>query len=99
MLQKTFLSLLVATLTATFCTAQEIWSLPECIAYARQNSLSIKQARYTVQDALLAEKQSKFDRLPNANASVRAGYQFGRTIDPTTNAFENARIGFNTYSL
>jgi outer membrane protein len=37
--------------------------------------------------------------LPSANASTNAGYNFGRTIDPTSNSFLNRSIGFNSLSL
>ncbi len=79
--------------------AQEIWSLEQCVRYAQQNSLTIRQAQYGIQNARLTEKQNRFSRLPSLDASANYGYQFGRTIDPTTNSFDNQSIGFNSYSL
>ena len=80
-------------------SAQESWSLEKCVQYAQQNSLTIKQAQYGIKNAELTAKQSKYNRLPSVNGSVGAGYQFGRTIDPTTNSFNNESIGYNSYSL
>lgn len=89
--------LLLITAQAVF--AQNTWSLEECIKYAQQNNLSTKQAQYNIQDAQLLEKLNQFSRLPNLNARTSVGYQFGRTIDPTTNTFNNERIGFNSFGI
>ncbi len=79
--------------------AQETWSLRRCIEYARTNSLSLKQAEYSIEMAKLTDKQNVLSRLPNASANTNAGWQFGRTIDPTTNSFNNQTIAFNSMGL
>jgi len=79
--------------------AQNTWTLEKCIQYAQQNNLSTMQAQYNIQDAQLLEKLNRFSRLPNVSARTSAGYQFGRTIDPTTNTFNNEGIGFNSFSV
>ena len=93
------LFLITCTLFSSGLIAQETWSLEKCVRYAQQNSLTIKQAQYGIQNAELNAKQQRFNRLPSVNGSMSAGVQFGRTIDPTTNSFNNDRIGFNSYSL
>lgn len=96
------ITLLFSALILGFTVAtgqQEVWTLEKCIQYARQNSLSIKQAQYNIKSAELLQKQATLSRLPSLNANGNAGYQFGRTIDPTTNGFKNENIGFNSYSL
>ncbi len=75
------------------------WSLEKCITYAQQNNLTLKLAEYDIRNAELDLEQDRFSRMPTLSANGRAGYQFGRTIDPTTNTFNNQRIGFNSYSL
>lgn len=79
--------------------AQNSWSLEKCIKTAQQNSLMVKQAQYQISGAELTEKGNKLDRLPTINGRISAGYQLGRTIDPTTNEFESQNIGFNSYSF
>lgn len=79
--------------------AQEAWSLQSCVQYAWENNLTVQQAQITTLNAELTNKQNSFERLPTVNGSASAGYQFGRTIDPTTNTFNNTRIGFNSYSI
>lgn len=79
--------------------AQETWSLQRCIEHARTNSLNLKQAEFGIARAKLADKQNVLSRLPNVTANSNAGWQFGRTIDPTTNGFKNQTISFNSMSL
>lgn len=79
--------------------AQDVWSLERCIEHARENSLTMKQASYTVEAASLTYQQNRLAALPNFNGSVSGGVQFGRTIDPTTNSFDNQTIGFNSYGI
>jgi outer membrane protein len=99
MLRK--ITLLLTLTTFSFCLlhGQNTWSLERCIEYAQQNNLSTKQAAYTIKSTELMEKQNQYSRLPSLSGRMSAGYQFGRTIDPTTNSFNNQRIGFNSYSL
>lgn len=79
--------------------AQNRWSLQKCVTYATENSLAIKQSMAQIRNAELTLKQNQLSRLPNLNAGASGGYQFGRTIDPTTNSFALEGIGFNSYSL
>ncbi|NRB46198.1 MAG: TolC family protein [Saprospiraceae bacterium] len=97
---RNFLALLLL-LSCSFVSlqAQESWSLQKCVEYARQNSLTVKQAQYGVLQSELDNKQARMNLLPNLSANVRGGYQFGRTIDPTTNEFKNESIGFNGFNV
>lgn len=93
--------LLICCLISVISTAQgqDSWSLQTCIKYAWDNNLVVQQAELTTRNFELTEKQNRFQRLPTINGSASAGYQFGRTIDPTTNTFNNTRIGFNSYGI
>jgi len=84
---------------ASLAQAQETWSLQRCIEHAQQNNILLKQAAFNIRNAELTIKQNKFERLPSVNGSISGGVQFGRTIDPTTNSFENQTIGSNRLSL
>jgi outer membrane protein len=101
MLQRITHYVFTLALLASFgsALAQESWTLEKSIMHARQNSLTIKQAQYTASLTELNYKQNKYNRLPSVNAGGNASYQFGRTIDPTTNTFNNESIGSNSFSL
>jgi len=79
--------------------AQEVWSLEKCIQHAAQNNLSLRQAEITIQQAELDKKSNEFARYPNLEGQVNGGFNFGRTIVPTTNDFINDRIGNSRVSL
>lgn len=99
-IKKLTLSLTLFALTNFIAQAQSPnWSLEKCIEYARQNNLNLRQAQYDIRTAELDIQENQYSRLPGLSGGARAGYQFGRTIDPTTNSFNNERIGFNSFSL
>jgi outer membrane protein len=62
--------------------AQKAWSLEECINYALENNLTIKQQELNVEYYKNNYNQSKFNTLPNLNASINQGYYdvSGQTI-------------------
>jgi outer membrane protein len=81
-------------LAFTFClglnnilTAQKIWKLEDCINYAFENNLQIKQqvlnTRYNSNQLL----QSKIGLAPDLNAGIGTGVSWGRALDETTYEF------------
>ena len=99
MLRKITLLILLVGLAFGPVAAQESWSLEKCIQHAQQNNLAVKQAQYQVSNAELTLKGAKYSRLPSLNGSLSGVLQFGRTIDPTTNSFDNQEIFSNRLSL
>ncbi|MCB0524793.1 MAG: TolC family protein, partial [Saprospiraceae bacterium] len=95
---KTY-TLLFLLLSTIGMQAQESWSLEQCINYAQENNITVKQALANVRTAALSEKQAKAARLPNVSANVSLGEQFGRTIDPTTNAFSTQATDYNSFGV
>lgn len=96
--RKISFALLAAFCLTTAAQAQS-WSLEKCIQYARQNSLTAKQAEYAIEDAQLTEKQNRMQRLPSLNGSSSFGIQNGRTIDPASNDFVNQSVSFSSFGL
>jgi outer membrane protein len=85
-----FRSLIIAGFLLIFSQAsqaQESWSLEKCIEYALQNNIQVKQTMLSVESAQRNKKQSFANMFPSANASTGYNLNFGRTIDPGTNAF------------
>ncbi len=79
--------------------AQDKWGLRQCVEYAWQNNISIKQQDVQARLAALSEKQAKNSVYPNANFSSNLGLQFGRSVDPTTNQFTTTQLLFQQYNL
>jgi len=75
------------------------WTLKQCIDYAIENNIQIKQTRLGVQMAAANLVQSKANLLPKVNANATHGYNFGRSVDPFTNDFVTQKIQSNSFSL
>lgn len=68
------------------------WTLKECVDYALDNNLTVQRSLLNVQSNDVNYDQSKMALLPSVNAGGSYGYNWGRSIDPTSNQFVNARI-------
>ncbi len=60
--------------------AQNVWSLQQCIDYALENNIQIKQQGLNTQYGENQVKQAKSNKLPNLNASIGNDYSFGRSL-------------------
>ena len=81
--------------------AQEKWSLQNCVQYALDSNISIKQNEIQAQLAGITYKQSKLSQIPTANFSNNEGYRFGKSQNPSTGILENQnffQIGLNLQS-
>ncbi|MBT8253504.1 MAG: TolC family protein [Bacteroidia bacterium] len=102
---KIYLTFLLGLFLSTASiNAQEVWDLEKCIMYARENSLVVQQNQLNIDNVELNLKQNKHSRYPNLNLSSNMGWNFGKTIDPTTNEFITTTflangIGLNTGML
>lgn len=65
----------------------ETWSLEECINYAWENNLNVRNSELNQLGTEINLKQSQWALAPNLNAGGSLGKSFGRTIDPVTNNF------------
>jgi outer membrane protein len=71
--------------------AQKQWTLKECIDYALEYNIQIKQAAIRSESNQLQWQQSKNNRLPNLNAGLSDGFSFGRSLLPdNTYASQNS---------
>ncbi|MBK7869277.1 MAG: TolC family protein [Saprospiraceae bacterium] len=96
MFRRNLLSTLILLLFVGALSAQDSWSLQQCLEYARQNNISVKQAQATIQSNELSLKQSQFNRLPSVNANASYGRNFGLSLDYLTNSFQNQSSGYSS---
>src|SRR5881398_1337317 len=94
---KRFLGIFL--LIPSFLYAQEKWDLRRCVDYAMKNNISVKEADVQARIAELQLKQAKLNKWPTATFSGNAGWQFGRSINPSTNLYTNNNIFYNQYQL
>ena len=79
--------------------SQSAWNLRQCIDYAIDNNIEIKQQDLQVKGADINLSTSKNSRLPNLNASVSQSYNFGRGISGLTNAYESTNMANTSLSV
>lgn len=79
--------------------AQEKWNLQRSVEYAVANNISIKQSDVQARITNLQLSLARAAQHPNVNLSSNGGYNFGRSINPATNTFENQRIFFSGFQL
>jgi outer membrane protein len=92
-----FVTLLSITSLLAQAQDKKVWTLQECIDYALQNSLNVKRSLLNVETSQVNLNQSKFQMLPTLNGGSSFGYNWGRSIDPTTNLFVTQRI--NSFNI
>ena len=82
-------------------TAQDKWSLQQCVNYAMENNISIKQSDLQSGIAALNHKQNKLSQIPSFNLSNSDGFRFGKSQNPSTGILENQNffsVGLNLQS-
>lgn len=95
-------SIIIFTLVAfgmTTVNAQEVWDLRKCVDTALKNNLNLKNANLTKASAEIDLKQARHSQYPSLSAGTGLFFNFGRTIDPTSNDFIAATFVTNNYSL
>lgn len=88
-LLRFFSTLSIITISIGNISAQESWSLEQCIGYAIENNIQVKQQELNVRINENSYTQSKFAHFPNLNASANHNYNFGRAIDYGSNTVSN----------
>ena len=78
---------------------QKALSLEDCLRMAVDNSLIIAQGDLGIRNAEISLDLAKQARNPNLNGNSSVYWNFGRTIDPTSNEFITERFFSNNYGL
>lgn len=78
--------------------SSDIWTLERSVQYALAHNISIKQSELNARLGKYTLLQSQLAQLPSANASTSYGRSYGRSINPTTNQFEQGSYDFLSLS-
>ncbi|MFO0329919.1 MAG: TolC family protein [Bacteroidota bacterium] len=73
-------------------TDKKVYTLKECVEIALKNNLTVRRNQLSVETAEINLLQSRMTMLPTVNLGGSTGYNWGRSIDPTTNQFIDQRI-------
>jgi outer membrane protein len=84
----------------TLLSQQKVWSLVDCITYAIDNNIQIKQQVIQTEFQKNSLDLAKFKLLPTLNGSASQNYSFGRALDQTTYQFTNhQKVQSNNFYL
>ncbi len=75
---KRIILTVAAAALAVSAGAQQKWTLRECIDYAVENNIEIRQSTLQVENAEIELNTSRNSRLPNLSAGVSQSLNFGR---------------------
>ena len=79
-------------------TAQEAWDVDRCMSYAVKHNRTVKQRRLEADNYRLDRLKAIGNFLPGINASAGVQYNFGRSVDPETNIYNNVSTFNNSYA-
>lgn len=93
------LSIILLSQGITF-SQQKDWSLEDCIRYAIDNNIQIKQQGIQTEYQKNALELSKLRLLPSVNGSASHNYSFGRALDQTTYQYtDNQTVQSNNFYI
>jgi outer membrane protein len=87
-MKRTALLIFGILLTGTLTMGQAtVWNFQQCLDTALKRNISINQGRLTNELNMISLTQSKANRMPSLSANASEGFNFGKNVNPTTNAF------------
>lgn len=92
------IAILSTPLSAQNETPDKVWTLKECVDYALENNISVKQSELDKLNQEQSVTEAKGSFLPNLNASASQNFNFGSSID-VTGGRVSADYRSNNYSL
>ncbi len=81
-----FIGVIVVIITIN-AEGQNTWSLENCINYALDNNIQIKQSELASENYEIDLLQSKLDLLPTLNGSASRYFGWGRSLDQASNEY------------
>ncbi|MEC3963891.1 TolC family protein [Flagellimonas halotolerans] len=95
---KTYITTLLL-FTSLIGFSQEVWTLEECVDYAIEHNLQVKNTSFGNESSRESYRQSIRDLLPTVSGSTNYTIRYGRSADPQTNDYVNTDFFSNNYSL
>lgn len=80
-------------------SAQELWNMEKCMAYAADHASTVVQARWDAASASVSRNEALADFFPSVSAQVGSQFNWGRNIDPETNTYNNVTTFNNGYGV
>jgi len=97
--KRAFLIVLLYTFCPSVFGQDNSWPLQKCIAEARKNSIEIKLEQLNVKKSQKAHNSLVSQMLPTVSFTGNQSYNFGSTIDPSTNGRVSSNIQNDNFFL
>lgn len=97
--KKAFLIVLLYTFCPSVFGQDHSWPLQKCITEARKNSIEIKLQQLTVKKSQKEHNSVINQMLPSVSFTGNQSYNFGSTIDPSTNGRVSSNIQNDNFFL
>ena len=88
----------VSNFLTLLCVAQPL-TIDDCMRYAVENSVSVGRQQLAHDDSKTNYSEAVASLFPAVNGSVGGAMNFGRGIDPATNAYTNVTTFSNSYGI
>ena len=75
------------------------WTLEECVKYAIDNNISIKQTELDTKTADIGKKDAIGNFIPSLNSNANHSWNIGLNQDPTTGLLRNQTTQFSTMGV
>lgn len=95
---KNLIYILLLIATGNIHAQDSVWTLQRCINYAIENNLTIQQNELDKRHSEINLNSAKMNHFPTLSLSSNYGMNFGRSINPTTNQFENTQFSYTGLS-
>ena len=79
--------------------ASKVWTLDDCLEYALEDNITIKDATLNKDQAEVDYSSAKSSRLPNLYSTASQTFSNGNSIDPITSDFVSEQIHSTNLSL
>lgn len=79
--------------------AQKEWTLDECVDYALENNISVKQAEVNTSISKWNHTIATYTLFPTVSGFASHTYNWGQRIDPFTNQFATNRVRSNSFGV
>jgi len=80
-------------------TQKSAWNISQCIEQAWTSNITIQQSEINTKSAQYDLEFSKAQYHPSINAAYANGFNWGRSIDPTSYQYVNGLVNTDNYSL
>ena len=89
---------LMAGLASGASAQERVWTLPQCIDYALENNLSVKQSGLNVEQKEISLNTAENNRLPDLSGSAGQNFSFGRGLT-ADNTYANTNTTNTSFSV